>query len=71
MYSIKTPDRYYQTRGSNVREGSPPQIVRIGASVWPSGPLASRRSVTLAGVAIPDIRMAKLLVARAHAILND
>eukprot|EP00965_Chrysotila_dentata_P132864 4393251-Pleurochrysis_carterae.AAC.3 len=46
-------------------------LSRIGASVWLPGPLATRRSPTLAGAAIPGVCMAKPFAARAHAILNE
>eukprot|EP00965_Chrysotila_dentata_P009220 300492-Pleurochrysis_carterae.AAC.6 len=37
-----------KARASGVLEGMPPQMSRIGASIWLSGPLAKRRSATLA-----------------------
>eukprot|EP00965_Chrysotila_dentata_P208110 6184523-Pleurochrysis_carterae.AAC.2 len=42
-----------------------------GASIWPSSLPAMRRRGALAGAAIPGVRMAKPLVALAHAILNE
>eukprot|EP00965_Chrysotila_dentata_P089927 2968336-Pleurochrysis_carterae.AAC.1 len=40
-----------KARDSGVSERLPPQMPRIGASVWPSGSLAKRRSATLAAPA--------------------
>eukprot|EP00965_Chrysotila_dentata_P051835 1721001-Pleurochrysis_carterae.AAC.1 len=37
-----------KARDSSAPGGMPPQMPRIGASVWLSGPLAKRRSATLA-----------------------
>eukprot|EP00965_Chrysotila_dentata_P252126 6210503-Pleurochrysis_carterae.AAC.2 len=48
----------------------PPPIRRIRAAFWLSDPPAKRRSATLAGAAIPGVRMAKLFGRPPHAILN-
>eukprot|EP00965_Chrysotila_dentata_P218473 6190592-Pleurochrysis_carterae.AAC.1 len=43
----------------------------IGAAIWPRSLPAKQRSATLAGAAIPGVRMAKLFGTLAHAILNE
>eukprot|EP00965_Chrysotila_dentata_P255176 6212129-Pleurochrysis_carterae.AAC.1 len=48
----------------------PALILRIRAAFWLSGPLAKRRSATLADAAIPAVRMAKLFGSAAYALLN-